>query len=35
MSEKKYAYSFSGEEYLGTCDSYEEALQEAKNENEA
>ena len=35
MSEIKYAYSFNGEEYEGPFDSYEEALQEAKNENEA
>lgn len=33
MSEKKYAYSFSGEEYEGPFDSYDEALQAAKDAN--
>ena len=35
MSEIKYAYSFNREEYEGPFNSYDEALQEAKNENEA
>ena len=33
MSEIKYAYSFNGEEYEGPFDSYDEALQAAKDEN--
>ena len=33
MSEIKYAYSFNGEEYEGPFDSYDEALQAAKDAN--
>ena len=33
MSENKYAYSFNGEEYEGPFDSYDEALQAAKDAN--